>query len=311
MERERQAGDRATVMNEGTSLQLAARDEYGELAPWLVHMSQVPEQHCLHTWSGQSAQALQGQLLAYWDDAELCYVTARRDGVLVGAMGSEYDEGLGRAWLHGPHVATEDWEPLARKLLTRLLAELPPSTGQLDAYLNVENTRGRRFYEQQGFEQRGNLNYDFWLAAGDRPARGGGGCTLLGREHEDAFKQLFQTLFAAAYYSPERIVGMIGQTHQVLVVPEGRDVLGFAVVSTEEGPSIGEVQFLGVREDRRRQGYGRQLLLSAIDWLVDQAGVSGIGLNVGEELAHARSLYERVGFRLRYAGIGLKKVLAR
>jgi hypothetical protein len=53
------------------------------------------------------------------------------------------------------------------------------------------------------------------------------------------------------------------------------------------------------------------LLLSAIDWLVDQAGVSGICLNVGEELAHARSLYERVGFRLRYAGIGLKKVLAR
>jgi ribosomal protein S18 acetylase RimI-like enzyme len=296
---------------EDVLLRVARRDDYQVLAEWLVQMSQVPEQHCLHSWSGQSAQELQQQLLSYWDESELCYVMALRDGQLVGAMGSEYDEGLERGWLHGPHVATEDWGLVASELFARLLAELPLCIGQLDAYLNLENARGRCFYEQQGFEERGSLNYDFSLTPDERLARADTGCTLLGREHETSFQQVHETLFPAAYYGAERIVDMIGQSHQVLVVAEGEEVLGFAVVSTEEGPSAGEIQFLGVREDRRRQGYGRRLLLSAIDWLLDRAGVSRVCLNVGEELVHARSLYESVGFKLRYTGIGLHKALAR
>jgi GNAT superfamily N-acetyltransferase len=299
------------VNMEDVLFRVARRDDYETLVPWLVHMSQVPAEHCLHTWSGQSAQGLQQELLHYWDDAELCYVLALRGGQMVGAMGSEYDEGLARAWLHGPHVATEDWEPMAGALYARLLAALPASIGQLDAYLNVENVRGRRFYGEQGFEERGEVSYDFWLTAEERPARGSGSGTPLDKGHEASFKQLYAALFPTAYYSAERVIDMIGQSHHVLVVAEGEVVVGFAVVSTEGRPTEGEIQFLGVREDRRRQGHGRRVLLSAIDWLFDSAGVSQISLNVGEELAHARGLYERAGFRLRYAGMGLRKASAR
>ncbi|NIV30621.1 MAG: hypothetical protein GWN58_14320, partial [Anaerolineae bacterium] len=108
----------------------AERDGYGELAEWLVRVSQPPEQHCLLTWSGQSAAGLQQQLLGYLDDSELCYVLAFHDGRLVGAIGAEYDEELGRGWLHGPHVTAKDWEPIAEELVTRLLAELPSSIEQ-------------------------------------------------------------------------------------------------------------------------------------------------------------------------------------
>ena len=296
---------------EGITFQVARREEYQELSEWLVRMSQEPEQHCLHTWSGQTAEGLQRQLLSYWDDSELCYVLALRDGQLVGAMGSEYDEGLERAWLHGPHVAAGDWEAIAGKLFARLLAELPACIGQLDAYLNVENTRGRRFYAKQGFEERQHLNYDFWLTPDRRAAPGEGGCLLLGQEHETSFQRLYDALFPTAYYRAERVIQMIGQSHQVLVAAEGAEVLGFAVVSVEGDGSEGEIQFFGVREDRRSQGYGRRLLLSAIDWLLDTAGVSRVCLNVGEELVQARALYERVGFRLRFTGVGLGKVLTR
>lgn len=71
-------------------------------------MSQLPEQPCLHFWSGQSAQELQQQILSYWDESELRYVIALRDDQLVGAMGSECDERLERGWLHGPRAAAED-----------------------------------------------------------------------------------------------------------------------------------------------------------------------------------------------------------
>jgi ribosomal protein S18 acetylase RimI-like enzyme len=292
---------------EDITFQVAQRDDIRGLAEWLVQISQAPEQHCLHTWSGQNAKDLQQQLLSYWDDSELCYVMVLRNGQLVGAMGSEYDEGLERGWLHGPHVATGDWELIAGELFTRLLAALPACIGQLDAYLNVENARGRRFYAQQGFKEREHLNYEFWLMPEERVVSGDKGCTLLGKEHETSFKQLYEALFPAAYYSAERVIHMIGQSHQVLVVTEREEVLGFAVVSAEGSESAGEIQFFGVREDRRCQGYGRRLLLSAIDWLLDRAGVSRVCLNVGEELVHARRLYERVGFRLRFTGVGLEK----
>jgi ribosomal protein S18 acetylase RimI-like enzyme len=190
-----------------------------------------------------------------------------------------------------------------------LLAELPACIGQLDAYLNVENRRARRFYLDRGFKERGNLSYEFWLAPADRVVCGDRGCSLLDKKHHASFKQLYAELFPDAYYSGERLVRMLGQSHQALVIAEGGQVLGFAVVYVDQVMSAGEMQFFGVRQDRRRQGYGRRLLLSAIDWLLDTARAERVTLNVGEELVHARGLYESVGFRLQYTGIGLSKSL--
>ena len=296
-------------MMENIIFHKAQAHDFSKLAEWLVQVSQKPEQHCLHTWAGQSAEGLNEQLLNYWHDEELCYVIALQDGELVGAIGCEYDRSLGRAWLHGPHALLDDWDVLAGELYCRLLAELPQETHQLDAYLNIKNVQGRHFYREQGFKERANLNYDFWLVPDERLVVGGERCQLLERAQHASFEDLFDALFPRAYYSAERIIEMVGHSHQVLVEAQAETVLGFAVVGVESDRSEGELQFFGVREDCRRKGYGRKLLVSAIDWLVDQAGVKGISLNVAEELVHVRSLYESVGFRLRFAGVGLEKKL--
>ena len=287
--------------------QKAQAHDFSKLSDWLVLVSQKPEQHCLHTWADQNAEGLAEQLLNYWHDEELCYLMALQNGYLVGAMGGEYDRGLQRAWLHGPHATLDDWEPLAGELYRRLLDELPQEIRQLDAYLNIENVRARHFYREQGFQEREKLNDDFWLVSDERVTTSEGGSKLLEKVHEISFIELFNALFPKAYYSAERIIEMIGQSHQVLVDAQGENVLGFAVVSVEGDQSEGELQFFGVREDSRRKGYGRKLLLSAIDWLVDQAGVQGVSLNVAQELVHARGLYESVGFKLRFTGVGLEK----
>jgi hypothetical protein len=38
---------------EGIGFQVAQRNDYREIAEWLVGVSHLPEHHCLHTWSGQ------------------------------------------------------------------------------------------------------------------------------------------------------------------------------------------------------------------------------------------------------------------
>jgi hypothetical protein len=83
---------------------VAQRDDYRELAEWLVNISQDPEHHSLHSWSGQNPDSLWRQLLTFFDDSELYYMLAYRGDELVGAVGGEYDEELSRGWLHGRHV---------------------------------------------------------------------------------------------------------------------------------------------------------------------------------------------------------------
>ena len=95
-------------------------------------------------------------------------------------------------------------------------------------------------------------------------------------------------------------------TPYTVYVVDDEEVLGYAVVVVGDRGEVGELQFLGVREDCQGKGYGRRLIMTAVDWLFDHAGVSGISLNVNEELVGARRLYETMGFRLRYTGIGLR-----
>ena len=79
-----------------TIFRVAQQDNYQKLARWIVGMSCLPEQHCLHSWSGESADVLYRELLSYLAALELCYLIAFQDGQLVGAMGCEYDSELGR-----------------------------------------------------------------------------------------------------------------------------------------------------------------------------------------------------------------------
>jgi len=222
-------------------------------------------------------------------------------------MGAEYDTTLQRAWLHGPHVTLEDWAGMAAHLFERLLEVLPPEVEQLAAYVNTQNLRAKSFYVARGFRERDTPSHEFWLVPSDRRGVVPGNVVDLAAEHQASFTSLHRSLFPAAYYSAERVIQMMGASHHVVVLAEGSDVLGFAVAAAEVPESTGEIQFLGVREDCRRRGFGMNLLVSAVNWLLDEAHVPRISLNVDAHLSAARRLYESVGFRLRFSGIGLSR----
>jgi len=292
-------------MSAGGIMRCAERRDLARLAEWLCRVSSVPESQCLHSWSGESPDELRERLAKYLDDSELQYLLLESPGRLSGAMGAEYDLSLGRAWLHGPHVTDEDWEGGADTLFSELLATLPPEVEHLTAYVNTRNSRARGFLAARGFSERDTESHEFWLKPwGDRGVAES--CTVdLGPEHRESFSVLYDSLFPAAYYSASRVIEMIGRTHHVDVVAEGSEVLGFAVAASEVEEAPGEVQFLGVREDCRGKGLGRGLLQSAVNWLFDEAHVPRISLNVDADILTARKLYESVGFRLQFSGIGL------
>ena len=292
-------------MSSINDIRRAERGDLHRLAEWLCRASSDPTSQCLHTWSGEDPRVLEERLTGYMEDSELEYLLLDRSGELVGAMGAEYDKSLGRAWLHGPHVLLDDWGRTADRLMEHLLMLLPPEVDYVTAYVNTQNTRARSFYAARGFRERDAASHEFWLTPSGKRGAVGSRVVDLGPEHGDSFRSLYTSLFPAAYYSAARVVEMMGRSHHVVVVAKGSEVLGFAVVAVEVPGAPGEVQFLGVREDCRGRGLGRDLLQSAVDWLSLEAHAPRISLNVDADLDMARELYESVGFQLRFSGIGL------
>lgn len=88
---------------------------------------------------------------------------------------------------------------------------------------------------------------------------------------------------------------------RVLLLEEDGDAVAFAMLEFDSSQT-GIVDALHVRERARRRGYAKQLLAEAGRRIRD-AGRSHVYLDVYEANAPARSLYERLGFRVVELGL--------
>lgn len=70
---------------------------------------------------------------------------------------------------------------------------------------------------------------------------------------------------------------------------------------------MGYIYHLGVSEPHRRRGLSRSLLVSACDWLWTSHTPRFVGLSTSDDVGVRHVLYERVGFKLQYALVYLKK----
>ncbi len=283
-------------------IRLATRAEFGAIAHLMAHANENPATQCLH--SGEGAASIRKQMEIWDDGGEFCLVGAWQAGEPVGAFAAEFDEELGRAWLWGPFA--EDGETAAR-LFHHLLEALPPTVNQtLNSYLHVENKVGDAFYRRQGFANPKAAHV--YIAPRPieimEPFVQSPECTKsqmasLARLHDITFPQTFD--------SGQDIVDKLDATNKVFVEAMGDEVLGYVYAKVDESSGEGYVEFLGVSKGARRQGIGRRLLATAVYWLFHEQQVPQIGLNVNDDNANARNLYESAGFRLVYAGVALSR----
>jgi ribosomal-protein-alanine N-acetyltransferase len=79
-----------------------------------------------------------------------------------------------------------------------------------------------------------------------------------------------------------------------LLIEDSGEASGFVLIQVTAGES--EILSLGVRPDARRSGLGTLLVKAAAERAA-LGGASEIFLEVSVENAHARALYEKLGFR--------------
>ena len=290
------------------SIHVASKDEFPQTAGLIVEQNQSPERQCIHSSVGNQAEDIL-QVMLKWDEiGEIVFVVAQQGERLVAALGSEFDEGLGRGWLWGPYALAQDCRSLAIRLYQALLEALPAPIRQLDAFLNVLNQQGQDFYRDLGFSAT-NLAHVYSAKSLMAPVNELQVCPRLAPEYNQDFITLHSTIFPGAYYSAERVIEQSDDHNQVFVYLDSNQVLGYVYASLSSESQEGEVEFLGVRGDARGRGIGRLLLQTALCWLFEELNALQVTLTVNQDNVNARALYESVGFQLRYTGIGLETKL--
>ena len=278
----------------------ATRAEFAAIAKLMAGFNENPATHCIH--SGEGAESICKQMEIWNDAGEFRLVGAWQAGQLVAALGAEFDEALVRAWLWGPFAGDGETADL---LFTHLLKSLPPTINQLHSYLHIENKAGDAFYRQHGFADP-KVAHVYIAPRPDvviRPVELLPECATA---QATAFVQLHDTIFPHTFYSGQEIWAKLDATHKVFVHAQENEVLGYVYAKVDESSDEGYVEFLGVSEGARRQGMGKRLLATAVYWLFHDQQVPQIGLNVHDDNANARSLYESAGFRLAFTGVGLR-----
>jgi ribosomal protein S18 acetylase RimI-like enzyme len=290
---------------EKISLQKARIEDFPILASMMVSENRDPRNQCMHSSLDEEADGLLQEMMKWAAIGEIVFVLAKYDERIVGVLGSEYDQELGRGWLWGPFAQIEDRTHLARKLFDGLLSALPKAIRRLDAFLNLENRWGYEFYMTQGFRE--DVKAHVYIANREDWQGGMTQASIpINHELKASFCALHPMIFPNAYYSAQRVLDQIDGNHQVFVQTDGNQVLGYVFASVSSDADEGEIEFLGVQPGSRHKGLGRKLLKSALYWLFVESKVTHVTLTVNDNNVNARSLYEEVGFRLKYSGVGLQ-----
>ena len=285
---------------------IASPDQFPAIAQQIITQCERPETHCIQSATGESADSLVEEMQKWHEEDEMRWVIAKENDQLIGVMGAEYERPSGRAWLRGP-FALRHWPQVADGLWKLLEKSLPDEITRFDSFLNAANVQGQAFYAAAGFAERHRAHV--YSVTADRfrhidrtkiaqtPVR------LISPADYAGFSAIHDKVFANTFIQGSQIVEKMDDDHRVWVQVDGDQVRGYLYGVQESWADDGYVEFLGVDESERGRGIGGALLLKALDWFFAERNLPAVGLTVDDENVNARTLYERVGFRLRYTGV--------
>ena len=282
--------------------------EFDIIARLVVGQCKNPATHCIHSDTSDDYDGVYREITRLASRSEICFVAAFENDQLVGTVGCEWDEETGRGWLRGPFVVagSGDWDEITAVLLQEIFSELPSAIHCLDTFLNVANEQGNHLYLANGFHQI-RLIHVYVALPPQKPFVFSSSCKSLSPQQMKKFIALHDSIFPQAHITGERIVEKLDDDHRVFVVTDDDELLGYLYAIIEEEMHEGFVDYLGVRRDARGQGIGQQLLHTALHWIFEAKKMSQAGLVVNDDLTNARSLYEKVGFELKYTGVHTRK----
>lgn len=233
-------------------------------------------------------------------------------GAVTGVVVSEWDDGLGRAWIHGPWVAGDDerWNHLAPALLAAALAQVPHAVVDRELAGEVANVRLAALADRVGWpasEVNHVLVADAGvIAAWAVPDTAGGAVVRPARAGDlEAVRTLHEAEFPGSYATAGDVLAWPADGRHVALVA-GRTGHGTEAYAAGRVQPDGEgyIDFVAVHHDARRAGLGHLLVTALARRLVERSTSRRVALTVQDRRTPARALYARLGFRRELSVVG-------
>lgn len=232
-------------------------------------------------------------------------------GRILAATVTDLDAELGRSWIHGPWVADEHWDALARPLLEAAITRCPSEVTHHEISGDVANVAMAALAADLGWAAS-VPNHVFAAKLGDAADWPADDPRVRTPRPDDfaAVDPLHAAEFPNTYLTTRQMIdeGIAGD--RITVVSEsGGTVLGYAAGRVQPDGS-GYLDFIAVAPEARGSGAGRGLLVTVGRRIMAAAAQHDINLTVQDHRSPAIALYRALGFTLETTIVGYSSRLA-
>lgn len=275
-------------------LRLMTVDDLDNAVEFVARLQADPTQ--MIAYFGTEANDIRHSLECFEPDWTRATQLAYDGECLVGLLGVDVSESIGRAWLYGPLVDGADWDKTADDLYASAQKMMPDYVHQHELFVDVANLNVAGFAARHGFvpgtpEASLRFGREHLGQLPDEAAE------MLSADQHAAFVELHDRIFPNTYYTGVEILKRLGERDRVFVETISKNSLaGYIYVKVEPGATNGYIDFVGVAESTRRQGIGRRLVSAATHWLFTFPAVEEVTLTVNTGNSGAIALYKQLGF---------------
>lgn len=269
-------------------------DDVKEVAQFITKLNNVEESHIgfCGTNSDEVVQALKNDLtdIPFTDS----FVVAYEQDCIIGVIGfdGDLDGKIAEVW--GPFILENKWH-MASSLWDSLVELLPSEIDALHLFPNKKNVKVLQLAEEHNFQKNSEQAILDFPRSRIKELKDVAVVELTPVFYKDMM-ELHDEVFPSTYYNGQQIVDRLNEERKVFIIEEHGELAGYIYV--EAVPEFGEgtIEFFAVKNSKRGQGVGVQLLSTALQWLFTFDSMDSVRLCVNANNKAIR-LYKKVGFQ--------------
>lgn len=270
-----------------------------DIASFIAKLNQQKSHHI--GYIGDQEEEIKDWIMSEFpseDEMGRSFTLAYENGQLAGVLGFNADLHKGNAEIWGPFVleSHEDFWTVSKQLWDIGVQKLGGEISEFRGFYNRENTRGRRFIERLGANKINSqiiMNKKKPNAAHTKTLDG---VQEITPEYYSEFIQLHDKSFLNTYYTGKEILDLLNENNKLFVCIKQECLAGYCYISGNPAFQEGNIEFIAVPDEFRKQGIGKDLLCKGLDFLFFDLYVEEITMCVDFSNQGAIRLYESVGF---------------
>lgn len=280
------------------NIHIATPDNIRLLANFLAEMNNQKKYHI--GFCGEDSLEIYDTLINDFSDLKLdeSFIVAYKDSNIIGAIGLDIDLEGGYADVWGPFVKKED-NGLAVKLWQMLIQNVPEEVKKFSFFMNEENKFAMNFALQIEGVCRGS---DLVLnISEDKYKIGKVNLDKFSDKYHESFSKHHNEIFPNTYFDAETILNRLNDYNQLILAKEDAfNIKGYVYIEANPKHREGNIEYVGVSKEFRKQGIGKTLITCALNRLFSYQRIEEITICVGEDNIPAVELYRSVGFEVKY-----------